>query len=73
MKTLSERLKPEFKADLDKAAQAYPSTIKQIYFALENNTCWGDLTYEKIVILFNYLDLADYSPSSISNLFYDGK
>ena len=44
MKTLYEKLKPEYKQKLDEQSVEYPSTIKSIKNALKDNYFWGHLT-----------------------------
>lgn len=71
MKTLLERLKDEHVITLHNKGEEFPHTTDAVFDALKENTRWTDLTYEIICILNNDLELSDYSPSTISNLFND--
>ena len=71
MKTLLDRLKDEHVIVLHHLGDQFPHTIDAVFEALKENTRWTDLTYETICILNNDLELPDYSPSTISNLFND--
>jgi hypothetical protein len=69
MKTLFKRLKPEVLERLEIERQVFPSTINDLYIDLQNNNNWLDLKYQFICILKVHLDLEDYSPSKIDELF----
>jgi len=71
MKTLLDRLKDEHVIVLHHIGKDFPYTINAVFYALKENTRWTDLTYEMICILNNNLELKDYSPTTISNLFND--
>jgi hypothetical protein len=69
MKNLFERLKPEHIEKLKESQTLYPATIPNIFLELELNTFWADLTYSCVFTLLSYLDIYNYSPSTIENLF----
>lgn len=69
MKTLFERLKPEVLERLEIERAVFPSTINDLYIDLKNTNNWLDLKYQFICILKVHLDLEDYSPSKIDELF----
>jgi len=69
MRNLFERLKPEHIEKLKEAQTLYPSTIPNIFLELELNTFWVGLTYSCVFTLLSYLDIYDYSPSTIESLF----
>jgi hypothetical protein len=69
MRNLFERLKPEHIQKLEEAQTLYPATIPNLFLELELNTFWADLTYSCVFTLVSYLDLYDYSPCAIENLF----
>ena len=69
MKNLFERLKPEHIQKLKDKESLYPKTIPFLFSELEKNTFWADLTYSCIFTLLTHLNLYDYSPTTIQNLF----
>jgi hypothetical protein len=70
---LLEKLNPEHLEMLKAAEIEYPSTIKNLIAALENNNHFLDLTYHNILNLYMYLDLKDYTITSVEKLFNHGK
>lgn len=66
---LLERLSPEHLEMLKAEEERFPTTIKNLRTELANTNHWIDLTYQGIHTLALHLDLKDYSPSTISNLF----
>lgn len=66
---LLQRLSPEHLEMLKAAEIHYPSTIKKLRTELENTKFWIELSYQSINTLYLHLDLKDYSPTSVSNLF----
>jgi hypothetical protein len=69
MRNLLDRLKPEHIQKLKEAQTLYPSTIPFLFMELQSNTFWSELTYSCIFTLLSYLDIYNYSPSTIENLF----
>ena len=69
MKNLFERLKPEHIEKLEKEEIKYQLLVKNLKNELKLNTFWADLTYSCIFTLLSHLDIYDYSPSTIQNLF----
>jgi len=69
MKTLYERLKPEYKAELDEQAKAYPSAVASFIQELKDENFVMDLKFGTVVSLTNFLTLPDYDFVTISNLF----
>lgn len=69
MKTLFERLKPEFKIQMETSKVYYYEMITQVFTELRNSKNWIDLPYWVICDLVAFFELADYNPSTISNLF----
>ena len=66
---LLERLSPEHLEVLKTEEEKYPATIKNLIAELESNNHFLDLTYQSILKLFLYLDLKDYSITSVEKLF----
>ena len=71
MRNLLDRLKPEHIKKLKEAENLYPSTIPSLFMELKSNNFWCDLTYSWAFVLVTHLDLYDYSPTTIQNLFTD--
>lgn len=69
MKTLYERLKPEFKAKLDNAAKAYPNAVKLALKELTSEYSILDLRFGTVQVLSMYLDLKSADIAEILNLF----
>jgi len=69
MRNLFERLKPEHIQKLKEAQTEYPGTIPSLFLELKSNNFWCDLTYSWAFLLVSHLDLYDYSPETIENLF----
>jgi len=69
MRNLFERLKPEHIKKLKYKEILYPKTIPFLFSELQSNNFWSELTYSCIFTLLSYLDIYDYSPSTIENLF----
>jgi hypothetical protein len=69
MNNLFDRLKPEFKATLEKQAELYPSSIKHIYMELNGSYSFIDLKYGSVIALSNFCNLPNYDISTIDNLF----
>ena len=67
--SLLERMSQEHLEMLKVEEQRFPTTIKNLRSELANNTHWIELSYQSIHTLYLHLDLKDYSPSTISNLF----
>jgi hypothetical protein len=66
---LLEKLSPEHLEMLKAEQEKYPATIKDLIAELENNNHFLDLSYQSILKLFLYLDLKDYSITSVEKLF----
>jgi sulfite reductase alpha subunit-like flavoprotein len=66
---LLERLSPEHLEMLKVQQEKYPTTIKTLIAALEDNNHFLDLSYQNILNLYMHLDLRDYSISSVEKLF----
>ena len=66
---LLQRLSPEHLEVLKTEEEKYPATIKNLIAELESNNHFLDLTYQSILKLFLYLDLKDYSITSVEKLF----
>lgn len=64
MKTLYDKLKPEYKQKLEKQAEQYPSLIQQITESLQENYFWSSLTLAQAKDLITF---TDYSFSEISS------
>jgi hypothetical protein len=69
MKTLFQRLKPEYEAKLDEQFKLYPNAIKALFEEFENAYYVMDLKYGTAVSLSNFLQLPTYDFVTISNLF----
>ena len=67
---LLQRLNPEHLEMLKAQELEYPVTIKNLKEALVNNNHFLDLSYQNILNLYFYLDLKDYSITSVEKLFY---
>jgi len=69
MKTLFERLKPEYKAILESEGEKYPTSVNQLTDKLKSESVWTELTYGDIAMLVSHLNLKSYEPVTIANLF----
>jgi hypothetical protein len=69
MNNLYDRLKPEFKATLEKQAELYPSSIKHIYMELNGSYSFIELKYGSVIALSNFCNLPNYQITTIDNLF----
>jgi hypothetical protein len=69
MNSLFDRLKPEFKATLEKQADLYPSSIKHIYQELNGSYSYIELKYGSVIALSNFCNLPNYQITTIDNLF----
>ncbi len=66
---LLEKLNPEHLEMLKVQELEYPATIKNLKAALENNNHFLDLSYQNILNLYMYLDLKDYTITSVEKIF----
>ena len=69
MLTLLDRLKPEYRKQLDSFLVTMPVTTGVLYQELRDKSFFIELTYESIHHLVTRLDIKGYSPVEISNLF----
>lgn len=69
MKTLYERLKPEFKAKLDNAYEVYPNAVKTVVKELKSEHSILDLRFGTVNIMSIYLDLKSADITHILDLF----
>jgi hypothetical protein len=69
MKTLFERLEPEVLTVLEIKKITIPYIIEELYNDLKCNTNWLNLKYRNICYLKFYLELENFSPTIINNLF----
>ena len=69
MKRLYDRLKPEYKTLLDQEAKKYPFLSNSLMTSLKEVEFYVDLRYGDVCILINHLNLKDYSPLTVDNLF----
>ena len=56
MKTLWQKLKPEYKQRLEEQAADYPSIVEGITLALKDNYFWSHLTLGQAKDLINFTD-----------------
>ena len=56
MKTLYEKLKPEYKQKLDEQSIEYPSLVKGIVVSLKDNYFWSGLTVGQAKDLITFTD-----------------
>jgi hypothetical protein len=73
METLIEILEPEVKYKLERIEELYPNTINSIIGELEKRHHYSELSYDCIMDLVCYLELKDYDPMTIKNLFIKDK
>jgi len=59
IKTIYDKLKPEFKAELQINARQYDSA-KRLKYTLMSETSWGDLTLSNISSMSVYCDVPFY-------------
>ena len=64
MKTLYDKLKPEYKQKLDEQAIEYPSLVKGIIISLKDNYFWSNLTVGQAKDLITF---TDYTFSEMSS------
>lgn len=69
MKTLYDRLKPEYKTLLDQEAEKFPFSTNLLMSNLKTMHFYVDLRYGDVCILINHLNLKEYNPLTIDNLF----
>lgn len=69
MKTLLDKLKPEYKAKLEAEREIYGIAIDITYQRLNEVELYIHLPYLVISSLVAFLNLNDYSPKTISKLF----
>ena len=69
MKTLYERLKPEYKAMLESQSKTYKHSISLVTDSMKSKVIISDLTYGGIGVLVNHLNLKSYDPLVIYDLF----
>lgn len=69
MRTLYERLKPEYKAMLESEMWKYPTSVNRLTDKLKAEVVWTELTYGEVSMLVTYLNLKSYNPVTIANLF----
>lgn len=69
MRNLFNRLTLEHQERLEELCEEYPNTVSYIKYELINNLYWSELKYNTAITLVIFLDLYDYSPSTIENLF----
>ena len=68
MKTLLERLKPEYLEMLDEIAKKYPATIRSLKEGLSINDYYIDLRFDDAYILCDYCNVP-FLPIDLDNLF----
>tara|TARA_R100000278_G_C5438826_1_gene152974 strand:- start:650 stop:883 length:234 start_codon:yes stop_codon:yes gene_type:complete len=71
MKTLYDKLKPEYKQKLEKQAEQYPSLIQQITESLQENYFWSSLTVGQAKDLITFTDYSFGEMSSHDFAFGD--
>ena len=64
MKTLWDKLKPEYKRMLEEQEHAYPSLIKSVKMSLQENYLWSHLTVGQARELISFTDVSYGSMSS---------
>lgn len=69
MRTLFERLKPEYKAMLESESRTYKHSISLVTDSMKSKVTISDLTYGEIGVLVNHLNLKSYDPLIIYDLF----
>ncbi len=67
MKTLYDKLKPEYKQKLDEQAVEYPSIVKNLTSTLKDNYFWSHLTVgqAKDLITFTDYSFAEMSTTTL--------
>jgi hypothetical protein len=69
--SLLERLKPKYLKMLKDEEVKYPYSAKYMQNKLASTNYWADLEYGTVINLFTFLQLFDYTPASLDNLFSD--
>ncbi len=64
MKTLYDKLKPEYKQKLEEEAVDYPSLVKGVVFSLKDNYLWNHLTIGQAK---DFIQFTDESYGSLSS------
>jgi hypothetical protein len=64
MKTLYDKLKPEFKQKLESEAANYPSLVDNVVNSLKNNYFWSNLSIGQAR---DFIYFTDYSLASLSS------
>lgn len=70
MKTLLERLKPEYLEMLENEKKQYPVTVEVFKEKLNNIHSWLQITYENLIYINNTFKV-EIDVTKISNLFYE--
>lgn len=73
MKTLFERLKPEYKAKLNDLLDCYPNVIKAVIDELHKEYSILDIRYGTAMSLQMYLNLESAGLTETLNLFEDNE
>ena len=69
MRTLFERLKPEYKAMLENQSNTYKHSIGLLTDSMKSKVIISDLTYGEIGVLVNHQNLKSYDILIIYDLF----
>ena len=69
MKNLYDRLSPENQDKLKQEFEKFPNTINTLIDELKSNVSYIELTYYTIGMLVSLLNLENYGPIAISEIF----
>lgn len=69
MRSLFDRLKPDYLEVLWKEGERFPFAVKDIVDEMQREQHWTDLKFSTVVNLSLYLRLDNYRPSTINELF----
>ena len=72
MKTLYDKLKPEYKQKLDEQAVEYPSIVKNLTKTLKDNYFWSHLTVGQAKDLITFTDYS-FGEMSSHDFAFGGK
>lgn len=71
IKTIYDKLKPEFKTELNNSAKKY-SSAKRLKYTLMSKTTWQELTLNEVWSITTYCDIYTYQLSA-SDVMYGNK
>jgi hypothetical protein len=69
MESLFDKLKPEYKLELEKNTANFPSFGQSVINALKNNKSWLNLTFGEVIDLMQLTTTENTTITNVDNLF----